>query len=120
MSAGGVLDGQLNRIFHALGNTSRRSIIERLSDGDASVTELAEAFPISLRGVLDHVRVLERCGLVRTSKERGVRTCRLNPDALLAAEEWMRRAQWASHRERLGSLPQDWRWRSPPERPEGV
>lgn len=120
MSAGGVLDGQLNRVFHALGNTNRQWIIERLAEGDVSVTELAEAFPISFRGVLDHVRVLERCGLVRTSKERGVRTCRLDPDTLLEAEKWLRQMLWRDHSNRLGSLPQDWRWRSPPERPEGV
>jgi len=113
-----VFDGQLDRVFRALGNTNRRWIIERLAEGNASVGELAEIFPISFRGVLDHVRVLERCGLVRTRKERGIRTCQLDPDTLLAAEKWLRQALWRSRRDRLGSLPQDWRWQ-PPERPEG-
>jgi len=113
-----VFDGQLDRVFHALGNTNRRWIIERLAEGAVSVTELSEAFAISFRGVLHHVRVLERCGLVRTRKERGVRTCQLDPDMLLAAEKCIRQTLWRSRRDRLGSLPQDWRWRSP-ERPEG-
>lgn len=115
-----MFDGQLDRVFRALGNSNRRWIIERLSEGDLSVTELSEVFAISFRGVLQHVRVLEHCGLVRTVKERGVRTCQLDPDTLLAAEKWMRQTLWRSRQDRLGSLPQDWRWRSAPERPEGA
>lgn len=115
-----MVDCQLNRVFRALANTNSRWIIERLAEGDVTVTELAEAFAISFRGVLDHVQVLERCGLVRTSKERGTRTCQLDPDTLLAVEKWMRQTLWRSRRDRLGSLPQDWHWRSPPERPEGL
>ena len=115
-----MFDGQLDRVFRALGSTHRRWIIERLQGGDASVTELAEIFAISFRGVLDHVQVLERCGLVRTSKEGTLRICRLDPDTLLAAEKWMRQTLWRSGRgDRLGSLPQDWPWRSGQERPEG-
>jgi len=111
-----VFDGQLNQVFRALGNTNRRWIIDRLAEGDVSVLELAEPFALSLRGVLEHVRVLERCGLVRTLKESRARTCHFDPDTLLAAEQWMRRTLWGSRRRRLGSLPGDWPWG---ERPEG-
>lgn len=111
-----MFDPQLDRVFRALANPNRRWIIERLSDGDASVNELAEAFAITFSGVLEHVRVLERCGLVRTSKRRRLRVCQLNTDTLLAAEEWIRHTLWASRRDRMGSLPRDWQ---PPERPEG-
>jgi DNA-binding transcriptional ArsR family regulator len=115
-----VFDGQLNRVFRALANTNSRWIIEHLSETDLSVTELAEAFAISFRGVLDHIEILERCGLVRTLKAGQVRNCSLDPDTLLAAEHWMRRTLWRSRRDRLGSLPQDWRFTQRPERPEGM
>ncbi|HYM44058.1 MAG TPA: metalloregulator ArsR/SmtB family transcription factor [Steroidobacteraceae bacterium] len=115
-----MFDHQSDRIFRALGSTNRRLIIERLSDGDATVFELAEGFAISFRAVLKHVRTLERCGLVRTFKQERARVCRLDPDTLLAAEHWMRRTLWASRRDRLGSLPQDWRWNQLTERAEGA
>lgn len=114
-----MFDHQLDPVFRALSNGNRRLIIERLADGDASVLEIAEGFAISFSAVFKHVQVLERCGLVRTTKLQCMRVCRLDPDTLLAAEHWMRRTLWASRRDRLGSLPQDWLWRSFAERPEG-
>ena len=110
-----MFDHQLDKAFRALSSTNRRWMIERLADGNLSVLELAEGFTISFRCVLHHVRVLESCGLVRTYKQGQMRICQLDPDTLLGAEAWIRRTLWASHRPRLGSLPQDW----PPERPEG-
>ena len=115
-----MFDGQLDRVFRALGSTNRRWIIDRLSDGDVSVSELAEGFTISFRAVLKHVRALERCGLVRTLKQDRMRICRLDPDTLLAAEHWMRRTLWGSRRDRLGSLPQDLPWNRFREPPEGT
>ena len=114
-----MFDHQIDEIFHALTSTNRRWMIERLADGNVSVLELAEGFTISFRCVLQHVRVLEGCGLVRTLKQGRVRVCRLDPDTLLGAEIWIRRTLWASHRPRLGSLPQDWPLLYRPERPEG-
>lgn len=94
-------------------------MIERLAEGPASVFELAETFPMSFRGVLQHVQVLERCGLVRTSKQGRVRTCRLDSATLLAAEAWLRHTLWEAHCPRMGSLPQDWPLLGGVERPEG-
>lgn len=88
-------------------------MIERLADGPASVFELAEIFPMSFRGVLQHVQVLERYGLVRTSKQGRVRTCRLDLDSLLGAEAWLRHTLSQAH------CPQAWPLRGFVERPEG-
>jgi DNA-binding transcriptional ArsR family regulator len=117
--AGAVFDHQLDRAFRALASTNRRWMLERLADGGVSVFELAETFPMSFRGVLQHVEVLERCGLVRTSKQGRVRTCRLDADTLLGAEAWLRHTLWQAHCRKLGSLPQDWPLRGFVERPEG-
>lgn len=106
-----MFDHQLDRVFRALASTNRRWMIERLADGPASVLELAEIFPMSFRGVLQHVQVLERCRLVHTAKQGRVRTCRLDPETLLAADAWLRHTLWDAHCPRLG-----WDF---VERPEG-
>jgi DNA-binding transcriptional ArsR family regulator len=94
----------VDRLFHALADPSRRSIVERLSRGPASVSELAEPLPMSLPAVVQHLRVLEGSGLVRSEKAGRVRTCRMDPAALRPVERWVgeRRATWASHLDRLG------------------
>lgn len=96
----------LDLAFKALADPTRRGIVERLSRGPASVGELAEPFAISLPAVLQHLRLLEASGLVRTEKVGRVRTCRLEPAALRAAEAWMaaRRATWEDRLNRLGDL----------------
>ena len=66
----------LDRVFRALADPTRRAIIERLSDGDASVSDLAEPLPISLAAVMQHVQALEQTGLIHTEKAGRVRTCR--------------------------------------------
>lgn len=73
----------------ALADPTRLVIVERLSESPASVTELAAAFPYSLRGVLKHVQVLEDAGVVRTEKQGRVRRCQLQPDRLADAARWL-------------------------------
>ena len=91
-------------MFQALADPTRRVMVERLSSGPASVSELAKPFAMSLPAVFQHLHVLEASGLVRSEKRGRVRTCRLEPQALGAAEQWMaaRRSAWDSHLDRLG------------------
>ena len=94
----------LDRRFHALADPTRRSIVERLSGGPASVSELAEPFPISLAAVVQHLHVLEASGLVQSEKVGRVRTCRIEADALRPVERWIgeRRRVWERRLDRLG------------------
>ena len=93
-----------DRVFRALADPHRRAIVERLSRGPASVTELAQPLPMSLPAVTQHLQVLERSGLVRSSKVGRVRTCRMEPDALRPVERWIgdRRSSWERRLDRLG------------------
>ena len=93
----------LDLMYAALADGSRRAMVERLSRGPASVKELAEPLAMSLPAVLQHLRVLEGSGLIRSQKVGRVRTCRLEPAALQAAERWIadRRSQWVSRLDRL-------------------
>lgn len=96
----------VDRVFHALGDPARRAILERLSRGPASVSELAAPFTITLAAVVQHIQVLEQSGVISTKKEGRVRTCRLEPKGLGPAESWIhqRRATWERKLERLGDL----------------
>ncbi len=96
----------LDRVFHALADPSRRAMVDRLSRGPASVSELAEPFAMSLAAVVQHLRVLEDSGVVRTEKVGRVRTCRIEPAALGSAEDWIarRRSLWERRLDRLGAL----------------
>jgi DNA-binding transcriptional ArsR family regulator len=96
---------QLDRVFHALADPSRRAMVDRLTRGPASVSELAKPFPMSLAAVVQHVQVLESSGLVRTEKVGRVRTCSIEPAALRTAEHWIseRRALWERRLDRLGT-----------------
>jgi DNA-binding transcriptional ArsR family regulator len=95
----------LDSMFSALSDPSRRDMVERLSRGPASVKELAAPLAMSLPAVLQHLRVLEDSGLVRTEKVGRVRTCRMDPAALRTAEQWFseRRADLAAKLDRLGT-----------------
>lgn len=97
---------ELDRVFHALGDAGRRSMVERLSHGEATVSELAEPLAMSLTAVVQHVKVLEACGLVTSTKRGRVRTCRLHVTTLRDAEVWIldRRRQWERRLDRLGDL----------------
>ena len=94
----------VDRVFQALADPSRRSIVDRLARGPASVSELARPLAMSMAGVMQHLRLLEDSGLVRSQKNGRVRTCRLEPAALQAAEHWIadRQAMWETSLERLG------------------
>ncbi len=93
----------LDLTFAALADPSRRSMVERLSRGPASVKELARPLSMSLPAVLQHLQVLQDSGLVRSEKAGRVRTCRLEPAALSAAEGWIadRRRGWEQRLDRL-------------------
>jgi DNA-binding transcriptional ArsR family regulator len=95
----------LDRVFHALADPSRRSIVERLTQGSTSVSELAAPLPMSLPAVLQHLQVLEESGLVRTEKVGRVRTCSIEVEALAPVERWIgqRRAVWERRLDRLGT-----------------
>ena len=94
----------VDRIFHALADPNRRVIVERLSRGPASVSELARPLPMSLPAVVQHLHVLEASGVVRSDKIGRVRTCRIEPAALRPVEQWIsaRRTSWERRLERLG------------------
>jgi DNA-binding transcriptional ArsR family regulator len=94
----------LDLLFQALADRTRRGMVERLSHGPASVSELARPIAMSLPGVLQHLQLLEASGLVRSEKAGRVRTCRIEPAVLRTAEQWIaaRRARWERHLDRLG------------------
>ena len=96
--------GALDLVFHALADPSRRVIVERLSRGPASVSELARPLDMTLSAVVQHLQVLEGSGLVRSEKVGRVRTCRIEPAALQTAEHWIttRRTSWERRLDRLG------------------
>jgi DNA-binding transcriptional ArsR family regulator len=97
---------RLDAMFHALSDPTRRALVDRMIAGPASVSDLALPFAMSLAAVLQHLRVLELSGLVRTSKEGRVRVCRIEPTALRTVEDWIaqRRSTWDTRLDRLGAL----------------
>jgi DNA-binding transcriptional ArsR family regulator len=100
---------QVDRVFHALGDGTRRAIVEKLSHGAVSVSTLAKPLDITLAAVVQHLQVLEKSGLVRTTKVGRVRTCRIEPKGLTVAERWIeeRRSLWERRLDRLGALLED-------------
>lgn len=96
----------LDLVFHALADPTRRGMVERLTHGPASVTELARPLEMSLSAVVQHLQVLETSGLVRTEKAGRVRTCAIEPTALRSAEAWIadRRTAWERRLDRLGEF----------------
>ena len=96
----------LDRTFQALSDPGRRSMVERLSMGEASVSELAEPLDMTLTAVVQHVKVLESCGLVTSSKRGRTRYCRLHLETLDGIEGWIRdrRQQWERRLDRLGQI----------------
>jgi len=95
----------LDLAFQALADGNRRAMLVQLVRGPASVSELAEPLDISLPAVMQHLSVLENSGLVRSEKVGRVRTCRIEPEALSLAEQWInqRRLEWEQHFDRLGA-----------------
>ena len=94
----------VDRVFHALADPNRRVIVERLSRGPASVSELARPLPMSLPAVVQHLQVLETSTLVHSEKVGRVRTYRIEPAALRPVEQWIsaRRSSWERRLDRLG------------------
>ncbi len=97
---------QLDLMFQALADPTRRLMLERLSKGPASVSELAKPLPMSLPAVVQHLQVLEQSGLVKTQKVGRVRTCTLDATAMSRAEKWIndRRRGWETKLDKLGDL----------------
>lgn len=95
----------LDLVFHALADPGRRSMVERLSHGPASVSELAKPLPMSLAAAVQHVQVLEASGLIRSEKIGRTRTCSISPAFLRSAENWIaeRRSLWERRLDRLGA-----------------
>ncbi|MGH9092719.1 MAG: ArsR/SmtB family transcription factor [Acidimicrobiales bacterium] len=95
---------ELDRVFRALADPSRRTMVERLAGGPASVSRLAEPLAMSLPAVVQHLGVLEDAGLVASAKVGRVRTCRLAPEPLRRAEDWLaaQRTHWELRLDRLG------------------
>jgi DNA-binding transcriptional ArsR family regulator len=96
-------DEQLDAMFAALADRTRRGIVSRLSEGDATVKELAAPYAMSVQAVSQHIGVLERCGLVSRGRHRQTRPCRLEPEALEAAVSWIERSRrvWSERMDRL-------------------
>jgi DNA-binding transcriptional ArsR family regulator len=97
---------QIDLMFQALADPGRRRMVERLSRGPASVSELAGPLDISLSAVVQHLHLLEASGLVVTQKVGRVRSCRIEPKALRTVERWIaeRRTIWERRLDRLGEF----------------
>ena len=98
-----VEDQQLDALFTALSDRTRRDIVARLSTGEATVKELAQPYAMSMQAVSQHVRVLERSGLISQGRHRQTRPCRLEPAALEVALSWIEesRRTWSDRMDRL-------------------
>ncbi len=96
----------LDPVFHALSDATRRAVVQRLTQGEASVSQLAEPFDMALPSFMKHIQVLEGAGLVTTQKQGRVRQCRLEAERLAAVEAWFseQRRTWQSRFEQLDSL----------------
>ncbi len=96
----------IDRVFHALGDPTRRSMLDRLSEGPLSVSALAGPLGITLTAVAQHLQILEECGLAVTEKAGRVRTCRIEPAGFDALEAWIKRHRtvWERRMDRLVEL----------------
>ncbi len=96
----------LEKAFHALSDATRRNLLEQLSRGPASVSDLAKPHASTLAAIHQHIQILERSGLITTAKVGRTRTCRLAGDAVSRVEGWLsaRRQLWESRFDRLGKL----------------
>jgi DNA-binding transcriptional ArsR family regulator len=97
---------RLDASFAALSDATRRGVLEQLGRADASITDLAEKFHMTLTGMKKHVSVLEQAGLVATQKVGRVRTCKLGPRRLAEETAWIEeyRQLWASRFEELDGI----------------
>lgn len=97
---------KIDRVFHALGDPTRREIVEMLSVGPYSVSGLAAPLDISLTAVVQHLQILEEAGLVHTQKIGRVRTCQLDAPGFSVLKQWIddRRSMWERRLDRLGNV----------------
>ena len=95
-----------DQLFNALGDPTRRAIVERLGRGPMSVSALAAPLGVTLTAVSQHLRVLEGSGLVRTRKTGRVRICAVDPEGLAVLEQWaaLHRSMWTQRLDRLGDV----------------
>ena len=102
-------DDRLDEMFAALANSTRRAILGRLAEGEASVNELAEPFDLTLPAVSKHLKVLERAGLIVRSQRAQYRPCALDPDALQVVSSWADRCRrtWEVRFDRMGERLQE-------------
>jgi DNA-binding transcriptional ArsR family regulator len=109
---------QLDRVFQALADPTRRAVLQHLSGGMAPVSELAEPFDMALPSFLQHLKVLEGCGLVRSQKSGRIRTYQISPEPLRAAEGWMteQRALWERRLDQLDRYLEDLKPTKKPKR----
>ena len=98
-------DGRIGEVFKALADPTRLSVIERLTNGPASMTELAQSYQMTLPSFAQHLRVLERSGVLQSAKQGRERRYRLVPTRLIMAEDWLgkQRAIWEQRLDRLES-----------------
>lgn len=96
----------VNRVFHALADPTRRAILDKLSEGPLSVSRLASPFNMTLTAVAQHLQVLEESGLVHTEKTGRVRTCRIETAGFTALQQWIgnHRTMWERSLDRLGEF----------------
>jgi DNA-binding transcriptional ArsR family regulator len=99
----------VGRVFHALGDPTRRAIVERLGAGPETVSRLAERLAITVTAVGQHLRILEKSGLAATEKVGRVRTCRVEAKGFAALDAWVgqQRATWERRLDRLGEVLQE-------------
>lgn len=107
--------GRMDASFSALSDATRRGVLEQLGRADASITDLAEAFHMTLTGMGKHVRVLERAELVTTEKVGRVRTCRLGPRRLAEEAAWIERYRqlWDARFDELDKVVEELKWKEP-------
>lgn len=94
---------RLNDTFHALADPTRRAVLAKLTSGPATVSDLAQPFSMALPTFLQHLKVLEECGLVKSKKVGRVRTCQLKPKPLEEAQDWLgaQRTLWTKRLDQL-------------------
>jgi DNA-binding transcriptional ArsR family regulator len=98
-----------DRVFHALADANRRAVIERLTRGPATVSQLATLLGVTVAATVQHLKVLQDSDLVRSEKAGRVRTCQLDPAGLRSAEAWLQRQRtaWEHRLDRLGAVLDD-------------
>ena len=101
-----MVEQNLDRVFHALADPTRRAILDRLVKGEATISRLSEPFSLSFAAVSKHVGVLERAGLVTREARGRERVCRMNPAAFRDARAWLEFHErfWADRLEALDAL----------------